>query len=177
MDINLEKEFHEFLNCKRVLPPQNVTALILQRVNHALNPRIPILLFKLALIQLFIGTLTLLFCPQFDFSLTNNYDLFHFFHRNFGVYGCMVACGTVFMGCGSLFAGLILNFDEIRKIKQFRLLYFSSVSAASLTVFIAMGASIHFDLFAFWLIGAILGGISTFEAGSLINIKKFVQAF
>lgn len=169
MSVHLQKDFQDFTDAKEISPPQEVTATILQRVNSKLNPKISVLVFKLALVQLVIGTLTLLFCPQFDFSLTNNYDLFHFFHHTFGVYGCMVACGTMFLGAGSLFAGFILSLDESRKIRKSRFLFFPSLALASLTVFVAMGASIYLDLFAFWLLGAITSGMLTFEVGPIIS--------
>ena len=69
------------MNSKGVNPPEDLSERILSFVQSDLNPSHKIVFTKLLAIQGFIGFLTLLFCPQFNLSLTNNFELFHYFHH------------------------------------------------------------------------------------------------
>ena len=95
MNDELQKEWQEFTNSTSQVPNE-LKQSVHQKIAEKLNPAKHILFSKLALIQAFIGTLTLLFCPQFKFSLTANDQLYHYFHHTFGHYGCMIACGALF---------------------------------------------------------------------------------
>lgn len=145
---------------------------ILDMVHADLNPSHKIVFFKLALIQCFIGLITMLFCPQFNFSFTNNYDLFHYFHQNFGHSICMILCGYIFFGSGAVFASYILSQSEINKIKRSSFLYYTVLSILAVSSFMLFGADVYLNLLAFWLIGAIGGGVSLFEFNCLVR-KSF----
>ena len=118
IDPNDKKDFQDFLNSKGVNPPNELSNKILSFVQADLNPSHKVVFFKLLLIQAFIGFLTLAFCPQFNFSLTNSFDLFHYFHHKFGENICMAICGSIFIGSGAVFAAYLLKSAEIRKIKE-----------------------------------------------------------
>jgi len=170
MNDELQKEWQEFTNSTSQIPSDLVSNLQNQ-INEKLNPAKHILFAKLALVQAFIGTLTLLFCPQFKFSLTANDQLYHYFHYTFGHYGCMVACGALFLGSGMIFAGFILNEDEIRNIKKSRTLFISAISGASLTIFMLIGAEVYLDMAMYWIVGTLIGGLLSFETSSILKIK------
>ena len=70
-----DKDFLDFINSKGVNPPEELSNKILSFVKADLNPSHQIVFSKILSIQAFIGFLTLVFCPQFDHSLTNNYEL------------------------------------------------------------------------------------------------------
>ncbi|MCO4795310.1 MAG: hypothetical protein KC493_16445 [Bacteriovoracaceae bacterium] len=171
MNDKLQKEWEEFKSHDAKEVPENLEVKLKGSILSKLNPKKSLLFAKLALVQSFIGTLTLLFCPQFEFSLTANDKLYHFFHNQFGHYGCMVACGALFLGSGMIFAGLILNEDEIRGIKKSRSLFIAAVTGASMTVFLLVGAKFYLDLTLFWVLGTLLGGLLSFETSSWIKIK------
>lgn len=164
-----EKDFLDFMNSKGVHPPESLSHKILNFVQADLNPSHRVVFLKLLGIQAFIGFLTLIFCPQFDLSLTNNYELFHYFHYTFGTNICMAVCGSIFVGSGAVFAVYLLKPSEIRKIKEFKLLYYFSISIFALSIFFILGAKIYLTLSLYWLIGATFGGIAFFEFNSFIR--------
>lgn len=142
---------------------------VLNFIQSELNPEHKTVFLKLATIQGFIGFITMLFCPQFDFSLTNNYELFHFFHHTFGAEACMVFCGSIFLGSGAIFASYLLKEGEIKKIKSSRFLYYMSLSIIAVSIFMIFGAKIYLNLLLFWLVGSIGGGMIFFELNRLIR--------
>lgn len=170
MNDELQKEWQEFTNSTSQVPNE-LHQSVHQKIVEKLNPAKHILFSKLALIQAFIGTLTLLFCPQFKFSLTANDQIYHYFHYTFGHYGCMVACGALFLGSGMIFAGFILNEDEIRNIKKSRTLFISAISGASLTIFMLIGAEVYLDMALYWIVGTLVGGLLSFETSSNLKVK------
>jgi hypothetical protein len=170
MNDELQKEWQEFSNSHSQVPNE-LKQSVHQKITEKLNPAKYILFSKLALIQAFIGTLTLLFCPQFKFSLTANEQLYHYFHHTFGHYGCMIVCGAVFLGSGMIFAGFILNEDEIRNIKKSRTLFILAISGASLTIFMLIGAEVYLDMALYWILGTLVGGLLSFETSSLLKVK------
>ena len=166
-----DQDYTNFINSRGLVPPPKLDYKILNFVHADLDPGHAIVFLKLISIQGLIGVLTMLFCPQFNFSLTNNYDLFHYFHHTFGASMCMALCGLIFVGSGAIFASYTLSNNEINKIKELRLLYFMSVTALLLSVFIMVGASFYLKLIAFWFLGAVIGGITLFELNSLVRQK------
>jgi hypothetical protein len=167
------KDFLDFMNSKGVNPPDELSNRILSLVHADLNPSHKIVFIKLLGIQAFIGFLTLIFCPQFNLSLTNNYELFHYFHHNFGENICMVICGSIFIGSGAVFAAYLLKSSEIKKIKESRILYYTSVSILALSSFFLLGSKVYLTLALYWLIGAILGGLIIFEFNRVIRKEIF----
>lgn len=171
--INHNKDFLDFISSKGAPPPEELNHKILNFVRADLNPSHRTVFSKLVAIQAFIGSLTLTFCPQFSLSLTNNYELFHYFHHTFGKNICMVICGSIFIGSGTLFATYILKSSEIRKIKESRFLYYTSISIIALSSFLILGSEVYLTLAAYWLVGAIFGGLSIFNLSSLIRRNIF----
>ncbi|MDB9787079.1 hypothetical protein OAB57_03155, partial [Bacteriovoracaceae bacterium] len=107
-------DFQDFLSSKESSPSVTLSKKISSYVKKDLDPSHKTIFLKLILVQAFMGGITLIFCPQFNFSLTNNYELFHFFHRQFGMYICSAICGGIFIGSGAIFASYILKTSEVR---------------------------------------------------------------
>lgn len=170
----MNKDFQDFLQ-GRQSTPKKLDQAVLEIVHKDLNPEHKIVFFKLTLIQGFIGLITMLFCPQFNFSLTNNYDLFHYFHTTFGHAVCMVFCGSIFLGSGAIFASYILSQGEVNKIKESRFLYYLGLSIMAVSSFMLFGADIYLNLLSYWLIGAIGGGVLFFELNRLVR-KNLIHA-
>lgn len=167
----MNKDYNDFIKSSEKVP-DHLNESVLSMIHSDLNPSHKVVFGKLTLIQGFIGFITMLFCPQFDFSLTNNYDLFHYFHMNYGHQICMIICGSIFLGSGAIFASYILKEGEINKIKSSRFLYYMVLSIIAVAVFMIFGAEIYLNLVVFWLIGAISGGVSAFELNRFIR-KQF----
>lgn len=173
INFNRYKDFLNFTSSKGISPPDELSNKILDYVKHDLNPSHKIVFGKLLGIQVFIGFLTLIFCPQFNLSLTNNYELFHYFHHKFGESICMAICGSIFVGSGTLLAAYILKASEVRKIRNSRLLYYFSIVSIALTTFLLLGADIYLNLAMFWFIGAYIGGLVLFEVNRVIRREIF----
>lgn len=173
IDPNDKKDFQDFMNSKGVNPPEELSNRILSFVQADLNPAHKVVFSKLLAIQAFIGFLTLTFCPQFNLSLTNNFELFHYFHHKFGENICMAICGSIFMGSGALFAAYLLKPSEIRKIKESRFLYYTSISIVALSTFFLLGSDIYLAFAAYWLVGSTIGGLVIFELNRLIRKEVF----
>ena len=167
------RDFLDFMNSEEINPPDELSNKILDYVKNDLNPSHKIVFGKLLGIQAFIGFFTLIFCPQFNLSLTNNYELFHYFHHNFGESICMAVCGSIFIGSGALLAAYILKASEIRKIKHSRFLYYFSITSIILTTFLLLGADVYLKFAMFWFIGAYTGGLVLFEINRVIRKAVF----
>src|SRR5690606_4132865 len=107
--VDLENDYIDFMNSDDIQSPSHLDESIMSFVHADLNPSHKIVYFKLLTIQAFVGFLTMLLCPQFNYSLTNNYELFHYFHHQFGPIACSAICGAIFVGSGAIFAGYILK--------------------------------------------------------------------
>jgi len=164
-----DQDFQSFVTNKDLDPPQSLDESILKRVKGDLNPSHQKVFAKLTIIQSFVGFLTLIFCPQFNFSLTNNYDLFHYFHRAYGEEVCMIICGSIFIGSGAIFASYILKTSEIKKIQNSRFLYYFSLISVFLTTFLILGAEIYVTLTIYWCIGAFISGMVMIELNQIIR--------
>ena len=174
MSDQLEKEFNDFCQEDTVKVPAVISDSILNRVRRDLNATWPVVVGKLLCIQSIVGVLTLLFCPQFDLSLTSNYSLFHFFHRNFGPYTCMAICGVIFIGSGSLVAFSILKVSELQMIKMSKYLLSLSMSGIAVFVFILLGAEVYFNMVLIWVTAASLSSILLLEGLSFFRYRLIV---
>jgi hypothetical protein len=169
IDKRSNKDFLDFCDSSNSKTPERLNTNILKYVKNDLDPSHTLVFSKLLAIQAFVGILTLLFCPQFNFSFTNNAEIFHYFHHKFGEQFCMAICGVIFIGSGSIFASYILKASEVNKIKKSEFLYYFSITTIALSSFIILGAEVYLNLTFFWFIGAMLGGISLFEINRIIR--------
>ena len=162
------KDFQEFLNSDGITPPAKVTEAIFSRINRDLNPPAWAVFTKLALVQAVVGTITLLFCPQFGIGLFSGMGLMSIF-MGLGETACMAACGGLFLGTGALVGSLILKPEEVKIIRRNRLLQLALLGTLSIGTFICLGASVVVALGFAWLVGSTLGGIATLELGWFIR--------
>lgn len=156
------QEFQEFMSAEPITPPENLTQQILARVHSDLNPSAWAVFLKLALIHSVVGTITLLFCPQFGFSLLGGMGLMSLFMK-WGEQACMLGCGAVFMASSFIVASITLRIEELRVIRKTELLQASALGLLSLGVFLCAGLGVVVGLGLFWLVGSVLGGILSLE--------------
>jgi uncharacterized membrane protein YjfL (UPF0719 family) len=166
---NSNSDFQDFMSNSDTKAPQALSQNILLNVKNKLNPTKKNVFFKLLAIQAFIGFITMLFCPQFELSLTNNYDIFHYFHRTFGHYGCMAVCGSVFLGSGAIFASMILSKEELFVIKETKYLFNFAISGLAVGLFLILGAKVYLDLTLIWAGSGIVLSIIVFEISRAIK--------
>lgn len=173
---NLKDDYKDFINSNEVTP-RTLSHSILSRVKDELNPSKQIVFLKLLSLQLFVGLLTMLFCPQFEMSLTNNHKLFHYFHHNFGANICMMLCGAIFLGSGAVVASYLLDLEELRVIKQSRGLFALAISGLSLVIFLLFGAKFYLDLTLLWVLGATLSATIIVTANTFLRRKLLQNSY
>lgn len=115
----------------------------------------------------------MLACPQFQMSLTNNYEVFHYFHYRYGEAVCMMICGSIFLGSGAMVASVAMNKGEVRMIRKVKTFSFFSLASISLLSFLLLGAEIYLSAAFFWLLGGGISGTIFFESGLIIREELF----
>ena len=159
-----ESEFKEFLEIEAASVPTALSKQVLESIQHRLRPSFWQVLIKLALIQTTAGAVSLLFCPQFGISFTSSHGLMHYLMQ-YGENVCMVGCGALFTGASLLIASFVLRPEEVRALREHRLLQVTAVTALSLGAFACVGAEIVGGLALVWTLGAVVGGMTTLELG------------
>lgn len=172
-DNKYKYDYNDFIQSKEVAP-RKLTHSIFDKVKADLNPNKQLVFLKLLSVQMFTGLITMLFCPQFKMSLTNNHDLFHYFHHNFGAQICMILCGAIFLGSGAIVAAYSLDLEEVRIIKNSKGLYTLAISGLSLGVFLLFGAKLYLDLTLLWVLGAFIAGTVMLAFNGFLR-RKFLQ--
>lgn len=172
---DIKKDFLDFSKNNESSPPKKLDHSILAFIDKELSPNHKLVFLKLIMIQGFVGIVSLAFCPQFNLSLTNNYEVFHYFHHTFGELICMILCGSIFVGSGAIFAAYILKESEIKKIKSSEFLYFFSLTSLALCIFLFIGAEVYFKLASVWAIGAIFSGVILFELNLFVKKTLFAH--
>lgn len=165
------EDYNLFLNSESVSPPPIVTENIKKKVFKDLNPSIWRVFFKLSIIQVIVGSISLILCPQFGITMVDNLENFHFLLHHLGEVGCMLVCGFIFVGVGAFTSSLILNPSEVLKIQFSRLGIFSIISIFSLGIFYLMGGRFFLEMAIFWFLGSIVGGFVTFKIGRLLRFQ------
>jgi hypothetical protein len=167
----LNNDYTSFKNSQELGPNSLLRDSILNHVKEDLSVDHKAVFIKTLLIQAFIGVLTLLFCPQFEMSLTNNFELFHLFHHSFGSQVCMMICGSIFIGTGALFASSILRTSELQLITKNKFLYLTFISGFLITGLLLFGAEIFLAGLFFWLLGAFISGSLVYEGIYLLKSR------
>lgn len=170
MNPKLSDDFKSFQE-KSYSPDSNITHSLLERMRSDLNPPHQVIFRKLIALQLIMGFITIFFCPQFKMSYTNNYQLFHYFHDNFGPRICMTICGLILIGSTAIMCTLLMNKQELQKLNTSPLLYFTSISILALAFFLILGAKFYLVMVSYWLLGAIIGSYVVFKTSYLLRYK------
>lgn len=158
------EDFSDFMEAKPDPVPSSLEQRTLQMVSRALNPSPVAVFFKAGLIQIVVGFISLLFCPQFGLSLTGIHGIMHFMMQ-FGERACMFGCGTLFAGSSLLFSSVLLTSDEVRTLRKHEILQVTLLSLLALGSFLCLGAEIFETVTLLWLAGSVLGGIGFLELG------------
>lgn len=167
-------EYQYLLDSEEVVPPHHLTSLLKKSFHEDLNPPAWRVFCKLFVIHFIAGAITLYFCPQLGVSIHAKNGVLLSLFQSFGEYGCMIACGAVFLGGTGLTAALLLRSVEIRVIRKTRILQWGFLAFLSLGLFLSIKESeitIPFSLSLTWLIGALTGGFFTFQFGWFVRAK------
>lgn len=170
--MNKRHNFNSFLKEKPQKAPRSIEEALFEKVSQDLGVHPLYTWSKFTLIHTFIATVSLLFCPQFNLSLSGKKDLYHYFHQTLGHEGCMIVCGAIFLSSGALASAFLLKRSEVLHVRQSLMLAFTLLALVSLGIFFIFGAQIYLDLAGPWLLGAIMGGATTFNLS-----KAFRESF
>jgi small-conductance mechanosensitive channel len=169
----MNRDYRDYSLNNEISAPTKLSNDILKNVLTELTPSKSAVFIKLIYTQVFIGLITLTFCPQFKLSLTANYDLFHYFHHTFGSTVCMIICGIIFMAPSALFVCLLTNKNERSLILKSKGLYHLAISMMALLVFFLFGAQVCGLMTLVWLVGAVGSSVLIFELNyTLIDKRK-----
>lgn len=160
----LLSSYVDFLSVQEIVPPNHLNENVFSQVEAILSPSPFLVLGRLGLIVFFVGLLNLVLCPQFGVGFVRESGLFEFF-MTFGHHACKVFCGAFFLGSGLFISTIFLKIEDLKVIRLYRFLQISALSSITLVLFVAAGGSVYFTAAIYWFLGALLGGITCFEAG------------
>ena len=176
MDINNpsnpKQEFQDFLSAAPSAPSAELSAAIFAHVERDLCPSAWSVFAKLAVIHFMTSVATLSVCPQFGYRVRGEGMGIQHYFMGLGEYGCMVACGFLFLGTSLLAATLFLRREEIRAIRKNRLSELSALAFLSLGFFIMVDAEVVLSLAIAWFLGSLAGGLALLELGSLFRLSQ-----
>ncbi len=162
--LSLENELGEFLAMKPASVPEMTSEQILNKVKLDLHPPAIQVFLRVLFIQVLVGLITLLFCPQFGISLTSSRGIMPSL-MTYGEGVCMFGCGAFFTALSLFAASFALQPEEVRTFKHHEVLQLFSLSTLSLGAFICVGGEVVLTLGLIWLLGAVFGGALTLETG------------
>lgn len=145
------------------LPDENIKQKIFRKVKRDLNPSGMEVFTKLSITHFFVAILTLTVCPQFRFRLIGEGEGLLNVFMNFGEHGCMMACGSFFIGTSIFVAGLIFSNAELRVLRSEKWIFVAMIVFLSLGFFLMLKPSIVFYFSTFWAIGSLFTGVSLIE--------------
>ncbi len=165
------EDYHEFLHSPEIAPPAYVSDGMMNYVSRELHPSFMVIISKLALVYVPVGSLSLLICAQF--GVGRGHVLSDAFMK-FGHLPCMAICGALFLGLPMLAALLVLSRTEISSIRRHIYLPIIAIGIISLLIFFCLGADISLLVALSWLAGGLASGILATEAG--IGLPRLVTS-
>lgn len=167
----MNSDFREFQAVEPASPPKHLSDTILSKVRADLHPSALKVFAKLSGIHFFVAALTLAICPQFGFRFFGDDPGLMGYFMNLGHYGCMIACGSFFLGSSLLVAAFVLRAEEVRTIRKNWLTQFASLALLSLGFFIMFDTEILAVYALLWLFGSITGALVVTEVVWALRLR------
>lgn len=156
-------------------PPAEVSKRLLQQVHARMTPSFLKLLPKILILHLLSAVLSLSICEQFGFRLIGEGPGLMGTFASLGTYGCMAACGFVFLGLSLLLCGLFLEFEDLSFLRKRRFAVVGVLSFASLLSFLAGQGFVVIGSALAWGAGSMLGGLAILEAASWLRLRLHIK--
>ena len=163
-DAALCAEFQSFMTAGDTVPPASSVAAVRTAVSADLNPSPWRVLSKLMIVVACTGSVTLVFCPHMGLGYGDMFGLMKYI-MPLGDGVCQAICGSIFVGSGALLSAAFLRPEELTVVHKYPSLQFIAVSAVVLGLFFCGGAATLSLLGFFWFLGAVVGGLVSFEIG------------
>lgn len=170
-ETNWKNEYREFLmNQAPTAPPNHLSSRLFSRVHSDLNPPTMRVFGRLLAIHGITGIASLSLCPQFGTSWFGGSGLMNWLMQ-WGHEVCMLGCGALFVGLSAIVAAVLLKPEELRAIRKNEALQLAALASLSLSAFICLGWT-SLNLFSLlWWMGAIVGGLASFELAYLGRLR------
>ena len=180
-----KNEFDTFMNPDHTIQPRaELSQEICQIIHRELSPSFGSVLKKLAAIQLFSGSATLLVCPQFGIGpLGGGHGILGFIEP-YGPLVCGAFCGAFFLVFSGIIGALLFSRPDRKKVAGHSLLAFASISVISFVslALISMMVSNHqhhtidLSFVTMWFASGILMGSFAFRMISALQSNTTYQA-
>lgn len=162
MQKNWQSEFEEFMQ-GHTEPPKEATARILARVRRDLAPSRFVVGAKIYLLGMALGVASLLICPQLGLAYGPLGHTLHGVFMRFGAAACTALCSAILLFTTTLLVLLCLSREERRVAYRARYLQSLILALSLLGLFLALGASAVLKLAVVWFVGAVLGGVVSYQ--------------
>lgn len=159
------KEYEDFISSGSRQPSERLSRGVLSQIGEKLHPSAWLVFLKLGAVHLVASLLTLSLCPQFGLGLAGTDSALYKMFLKLGPTGCMVACGAFFMSLTLILASLILKPEEIRSLREHRVVQVGALGLISSVIFICLGAEVHLQYLTAWFAGLMLFGTLSLEIG------------
>ncbi len=171
---NWNEEYRFFVDSPAAPPPDHLTRHFKKSVSREFNPSHSLVFAKLFAIHFISAALTLFFCPQLGFAVHGKSELLFDVFLRLGEYGCMLACGGLFLGATAFTAAFSLRLPEMRAIRNSRGLQWGLLALLSVGFFLSFREQesvLPLGLVLTWVVGALLGGVSVFHFGYWVRSR------
>lgn len=131
-------EYKDFLEGEPSSPPRSLEQTLFEKVHQELNPSKLMVFWRLLVIHLFAGSLTLFVCPQFGVGPIGGWFDLMAALMPYGVIVCATACGSLYFGVTALTSQWVLSPEILSALNKSRFQQFGSLAALSLAVLMVL---------------------------------------
>lgn len=170
-DKKISKEFNEFLSSPEVTPPKALSDAVLLKIHQEMNPSFHKVFMKVLGVHSIVSLFSLSICSQFGIRAIPLYDAMESMMSIVGHTYCMAFCGLLYFSISALVLSLLLKPEEVKVIRQHKLLQLVLLSGVSLGVFLCLGAEVLLLPGVLWVSGSIVGGIVALELGWMLRSR------
>lgn len=174
--MSFNKKDFEIFNSATSLSEESFPKLnqsVIEKIISDLNPSPYFIFLKVLSVHCVSAIVTLAICPQFGIRFFGEGPGLMGYFMRFGEAGCLVACGSVFIGFSMLMSGLFLTTLELLTLKRTRFLQFMALISFSLGTLIMLDADLIFEsILLAWVLGCFVGGLSMLEFAIYFKVRR-----
>ncbi len=153
-------------------PPEALSRKILDQVRRDLHPHPGKVFARLLWIHILVSCMTLSVCPQFGLRIWGNgMGLMEVF-MNLGPYGCLLACGSFFVGSSILVASIWIRPEELKVLRKSVFLQVSALALLTLGFFVMLDREMILRFSLVWVLGFVMTGVSLIELVAFFRLGR-----
>lgn len=168
-------DYEEFKNNSDSIIVPKLSNDFLKKVSFDINPSPYFVFVKILSIHVLSALITLSVCPQFGIRFFGEGPGLMGVFMSLGDAGCLMACGSFFIGVSTLVSGFFLTRSEMRVFRNTGPLQLIALVTLSLGALIMLDADLFFEwIILAWVFGCFFGGLSMIEFCGYLKNRKFV---